>query len=558
MKKSIYIFTATALAALTLSGCIKETFPTDGSVTKAQVDASSISVEAMVNGLPSLMTTSYPIYGVSYQYEYDMAYPAIMIELSECLGDFYPLGSTDYDWYSPWNTCTRCGSSYAQTYMPWRTLYLFIKSANSVIDSIDLESEDITPSERQYAAIARTARAFYYYTLMVMYEPVDNIYTDCSAVLGYTVPIITESTGEDEAMSNPRASHEDMVEFILSDLETAEEQFTLAEIEDETGALSDSRLFPTLAAVYAIRAKTYMWDENWEYAAEAASAAIELSGAPMTEAQLTDATTGFNTATDGWIWYIHYDAENTSNLCNYIGWVSAESDWGYASLTNPGIDRSLYEKISDTDYRKHQFLDPDKLSYYAYESVRGSSFINKLPDYSSIKFRCVGGNYSDDTVGALADVPVIRVEEMYYILAEATGHASGAASGESILNSFMQSYRDPSYNFEASDADALALEVLNQMRVEFWGEGTAFATAKRLKPGVMQSYSGTNAPGDSFKINCEGIKPNWNFVIPDAEAQSNTSIVNNPDPTSPVATPCDEGVYGKPGSGAEEEGDEEE
>ena len=57
---------------------------------------------------------------------------------------------------------------------------------------------------------------------MVLFEPVENIYTDCSKVLGLTVPIVTEETTNDIAKSNPRATHEELVNFILADLDKAE------------------------------------------------------------------------------------------------------------------------------------------------------------------------------------------------------------------------------------------------------------------------------------------------------------------------------------------------
>ena len=87
-----------------------------------------------------------------------------------------------------------------------------------------------------------------------------------------------------------------------------------------------------------------------------------------------------------------------------------------------------------------------------------------------------------------------------------------------------------------SDLREFQLEVLKQMRIEFWGEGNAFPTAKRLKPGVIQNYEGTNVPVDTYKINCQGIKPNWNLVIPIDEIDSNVALqgMNNPDPSNAI------------------------
>ena len=112
----------------------------------------------------------------------------------------------------------------------------------------------------------------------------------------------------------------------------------------------------------------------------------------------------------------------------------------------------------------------------------------------------------------------------------------------------MKTYRQPDYNFTPTDARSLQLEVLTQERIEFWGEGWGFPNAKRIQPGVMQNYTGTNAPADIFKINCEKMKPNWNFVIPISEVQANKALVgnNNPDPTAKVKGPSPEGEYAKP------------
>ena len=81
--------------------------------------------------------------------------------------------------------------------------------------------------------------------------------------------------------------------------------------------------------------------------------------------------------------------------------------------------------------------------------------------------------------------------------------SQNVAAGVQLLNDFMKRYRQPDYNCKASDLRAFQLEVLKQMRIEFWGEGTAFPTAKRLKPDVIQNYEGTNYIKDIFKINCK-------------------------------------------------------
>ena len=398
-----------------------------------------------------------------------------------------------------------------------------------MIAAVDVTDPTITDEMRGLGSIAHAFRALDYYTLMVLFEPVENIYTDCSKVLGLTVPIVTEATTNDIAKSNPRATHEELVNFILADLDKAE-----IGLESYTPV---SKNFPDLAVVYGLKAKVYMWDGQFAKAAEYARKAIDKSGAtPMSESQWHNPTTGFNTATSAWMWYLHPTASNMGNLANFIGHISNEADWGYASLSKLQMARSLYDAIPATDFRKYSYLDPDR-STYAYQSVRGNAWLDEQPDYMSLKFRPVGGDYNTYSVGAAADIPVMRVEEMYLIEAEAVGASQNVAAGVQLLNNFMKQYRQSNYNFSTGDLRNFQLEVLKQMRIEFWGEGIAFPTAKRLKPDVIQNYEGTNFIEDIFKINCKGVKPNWTLMIPKTEVDSNTALqgMNNPDPSGAIA-----------------------
>ena len=142
-------------------------------------------------------------------------------------------------------------------------------------------------------------------------------------------------------------------------------------------------------------------------------------------------------------------------------------------------------------------------------------------------------------------MPVMRVEEMYYIEAEAVAHTQGVEAGKALLEGFMKAYRNPEYKCNAFELRNFQLEVLTQMRIEFWGEGCAFQQAKRIQPGVMQNYTGTNAPADDTKINCFGMKPTWNMVIPISEVQANIALkeTNNPNPTQTVLCPSEENEY---------------
>lgn len=150
------------------------------------------------------MTQGYYVFD-EQEDETDMAYPLFMIAQTEMLGDMYPLGTNSgYDWYRNYNTFNGAfGENSYFSYLPWFTLYKLIKSANDIIGAVDIEDESLPTSIKGAAGVAYANRAFNYYMLTVLFEPVDNIYTDVSKVKGLTVPFVTETTTGDDAKNNP-------------------------------------------------------------------------------------------------------------------------------------------------------------------------------------------------------------------------------------------------------------------------------------------------------------------------------------------------------------------
>ncbi|MDY3848073.1 MAG: RagB/SusD family nutrient uptake outer membrane protein [Prevotella sp.] len=530
-KRKILTMAMMVGAAWGLAGCIEETLPADGSAIESQIKDAGL--ESSINGISTQMTQGYLVYGTN-THEADMSYPMFMIASTEMMGDMYAGGSNSgYDWFRAFNCMNEnMGSTGYYAYLPWRTLYMYVKSANDAIRTFKA-IESPSQTDENHVAQAYAYRAFDYYMLMVYFEPKANIYTDCSKVIGLTVPIVTDETTEKQAHNNPRVSHETLMDFIIADLDKAEEIFL------KNNYTASTRFAPDLAVVYGLKARAYMWDEQYmlayEYADKAIKAAEAQGAEMMSKGELTNPNSAFAVATSGWMWYGHYSAENLNNLSNLAGMLSAEASWSYSDLTKPIIDASLFNKMNKSDYRRKQFLAPDRKKG-DYQTCRDEDFLESAPDYLALKFRCANGNYKDYTVGAATDVPFMRLEEMYLLRAEAAGMSQGVGTGVTLLTDWVKKYRDPYYSTNITTERDLQLAVLDQMRLEFWGEAVAFFSAKRIQPGVMQYYEGTNAPANIYYINAEGIKPNWNFVIPNSEVQSNRAIQNNnnPDPTMAI------------------------
>lgn len=537
--KSILRLTTGALLSLSLfSGCIEETFPTNGA-TAGQVADSSAALDAMVNAIPSAMMMAGSTGAYQYGYPWDFAYPAIHIALESLCEDLAVLGDEGYDHFAYYSQNLGLGDMYYMCTLTWDNYYPWIKSCNDIISTIKNGSS--APNAQAYLGIAYAYRAICYLDLVRLYEGKENEYAYNAEAAGLAVPIVTEETTEDSGSNNPRATVDQVYELIFSDLKNAEECLD--------GYKRTTKSRPDLSVVYGVYARAYLErgelsTDNYAKAAEYARKAIDASGCtPLTQDQWEDPTNGFNnmSSQNSWMLGLPLPSEQVANLFCFTAHMSTEESWtNYGWNVCRGINKALYDQISNKDFRKHSWLDPDR-SFYNYKSCRpdgATHFAESLRDYANIKFRPAGGNYSDYRTGGAADHPLMRVEEMYLIEAEAAGMVN-LNEGKRLLNEFMK-YRilDGSYNCSsiASEKD-FQKEVILQKRIEFWGEGVLFFDYKRLGLGITRGYAGTNHQ-PNYRYNCNKIAPWWNFCIPRTEIQNNSGIpqsLNNPDPSSTVS-----------------------
>lgn len=540
--KSILVLAASAFVA---TGCIKETFPQGSTVTAAQVAASPSALGAMLSSINAAMTSMNTAGHYSnYNAQYDFGIGAIHLITDHMCEDIATMGDEPgYDWfYNGWATCVNQGKDYTPCSYFWECYYPWIKTTNDVIGSILAGGEEPSESTALLLGQAYAYRAAFYLDLARLYEPKENKYTDISAVKGLTVPIVTNETTEKDANNNPRASHDEMYAFILSDLEKAAEYI---------GDYSESYVMPTIGFVNAIFAKTYL-EMGAAGDAAAYGKAIEYADkvinsgkyAPLTQDQWESPTTGFNlgSANKSWIWGAVQSSENINNLVAFIPHISAEASWGYVpGYSSVGCNKRLYESISDLDFRKHSWLDPARLDYYDYKLNDAKAFLNgtapysdPAEDYAGLKFRPAQGNISDNTVGNATEIPILRVEELYFVKAEAQAQSGKLEEAKATLESLIKTrYVDGSYTCTASTKEVFLEQLLLHKRIEFWGEGVVIYDYKRLDHGITRGYEGTNHAGTSL-FNCEGRSPQWNIVITRGETQSNVGIpdeLNNPDPS---------------------------
>ena len=519
-------FSALALlASLAFTGCIQETVPTRV-VTAESVASSPTAVEAMVNAIAVTETLQMTIYSSHF----DFGMPAIMIANDTAIGDVVTAAGdtgSNYDWFDYWGAGYSLNSTGIAPFT-WYSYYGFIKSCNDVIATI---GEPETDAMKAYLAYAKATRASFYLDMARAYDPLENKYTDVSAVKGLTIPKITETTTEEEARNNPRMTRDEAFTFIFQDLTDAESLL-------KDNSFSGGKTVPTLGVVYGLMARAYLWlggfdSANYAKAATYANQALATSKATiLTEAQWLDPKTGFNTPNNAWMWYIPQSAEGISNLLNYVGWLSYEATWGYGSMVAKGVHPNFYNKISDTDFRKRAFLGEDPYAWYdensAISNLDFNTYEGNIYPYASVKFRPANGETLDYNVGNVTGVCVMRAEEMILTEIEALAY-SDPATAAAKLKEFMLT-RDPNYAFAGTTTDEVVAEAIWQKRVELWGEGVLFYDLKRLNYGLELGYKGVNVPTNS-KLNTDGRAPWWNWVIPEQEALQNTILktTNNPE-----------------------------
>lgn len=544
MKNITLKLSALAAVLVISAGCVKETFPHGGAMTENQIDKLEQSTEYMINFLASSMMASETM---GYDLPTDFGIGSIHIMTEFMLEDLACMASnTGYLWYSDYAACAYQGSEYVYCSYFWECFYSWIKIANDVISRIDPNSE--IESERTILGQAYAYRAYYYLNLARMYEPKKNKYKDVSAVEGLTVPIVTEKTTEKEATNNPRASVEAIYKFIFSDLDKA---------YDLLKGKSISYTMPSETMVNVLYARAYLErgaagvEDAYEKAIEYADKVILESGrTPLTASQWHDPVNGFNNGqvNNSWIWGLTCNSAIQRNLGTFIDQMSPEAQWGYSTITDLGINKDLYDQISDKDFRKYSYFDPKGMEFYPYQlagtpeeqynRLNGNPALGLMPlkPYQSFKFRPNDGNVTDFTIGNAADLCMMRVEELYFIKAEAQAQLGLLDDASQTLDKLVNTrYEDNSYDSSRKtyDKEVFIDELLLQKRIEFWGEGVLFYDYKRLDRGITRAYSGSNHAAD-FALNTDGRSPQWNFVITRLEYQSNTGITdatNNPDPS---------------------------
>lgn len=468
---------------------------------------------------------------------YDFGYASTMM-MMDASGQDEPSQVSGYNWYNkPLRFVDRTANS-ETTYFIWNQCYKNIKVANDVLKSVDLEN--LSDVAKSYVGQAYAMRAFEYFTLIQLYQFTYKGHEDAAGV-----PLVTEKTTEAEANNNPRAAVKDVYKQIMDDLNTAIDYLT-----DSRSAKSEINR----QVAYGLRARVNLVMQNWSDAAADAKKAAE-GYTPLSKDAA--AAPGFNdVSASNWIWGNIVDESNDivqSGILNFPSMMCSFTGNGYSpTYACRMINSKLWKEIPSTDVRKGWWIDENLNSpivnpkyvvhqedededgnvvkYLAVYNQTGDEVADITEPYTNVKFGAYKNQYGNELNAC--DIPLMRVEEMILIQAEATAMGGNVEDGKRILENFVRTYRDPSYTCNATTAEGVQDAVWFQRRVELWGEGFSFTDLLRLKKPLDRTGANYEV---SVRFNLPAESPIFLYLIPEDEENHNEALVGNNNPV--VAVP---------------------
>ncbi len=549
MKKIFSILSALIVSTTFLTSCIEEVDPQNGLLTEKMYSETPGAFESQVSALTASLNGKMLYGSFDIVYAIDFGTTSLWLERDAMGMDMVPgQGNNFTEWYS----CTvALGEQYALCQIPWTSYYGLIKDCNTAIGMYKA-----APSKEKapLAGVAYVMRAMHYQDIVRMYAAAPY-HVDPNAE---TVPYVDDESGVLE--KNPRATFSEAYGKILDDLDEAEKLLEGYERPDI--------YTPDISVVYGLKARAYLEIEDWENAEKYAKLAQE-GYAMMSEDEYLSRDNGFNSPNSSWMFATRFrdtdecikdndgDASWGSIMCMENGF-----DCGYgANYGGPVfIDRHLYETIPASDFRKQMFVDfnldemdaeaqAEALTAYTYypEQIQGAAAAAKSGvGGMEFKFRPQAGMYAVKYTAWCISIPLMRIEEMKLIEAEAAG-MQDEGRGIQLLTAFAQT-RDPQFVYGSHNeaygnpnSTPFQNEIWWQRRVELWGEGFATFDIKRLNKGIIRNYPNTNHI-DMYRWNFENQNeakglyyPDWmNYVIVGTETETNSACTNNPDPVAPI------------------------
>ena len=336
----------------------------------------------------------------------------------------------------------------------WTAMYKNISNVNSILDAPLVASAKDYPYTI-YKGEALGLRAFMHFDLVRLFA--EQITQNPQAE---GIPYATNfslNTPDFESLAKN-------YEHILADLHEAERLLAdEAKYVNTSLFMTDRQIHCNLYAVQALLARVYLTKGDKDIAAEYAQKVIENSPYKLNDKTEIDGDLAGVLSKNETLFGIYY-AEFYTNVYNKL-----EATQSFSSL-NPRDD------IEDIYAFEEQGVDRRKSSYLKTINRSGTPTLrlSKLTDIYELK-----GNVAERPKDRILGINLIRIPEMYYIMAEALLEATDTVGATTYFDCVLQS-RGLTPLAARTPVDTVTQARINQERFkEYIGEGQTFYNLKR-------------------------------------------------------------------------------
>ena len=512
-----YFMSSFVAAALALTSCTDlDTAPQGNTITSGQKsdvisskpERGEAGVRAVFSGM-NVYLPNYTALGKVTRHN-DFGYGTVLMA-TDANSEDQSSANNGYNWAgNSLDYADRIYTSY-ESQMVWNDHYQIIYAANNVCAAY--AAGDPTDDQGKFFyAQGLAARAYMYLNLAQLYQ-----FTYKGNENKPCVPIITDANSNEAAANGaPRATVEEVYAQIKKDIDHAIELLTSTSYEASD---ADAKRYISKATAYGIRARMNLVMQNWaEAASDAQNAIDEAKKKGIEPASIADVSLPYfnKRSCKDFMWCIYIEETDDVVSSGIVNWISHCGTFNYGYCQDSGghqINKKLYNEIPETDVRKGWWSGADGTNSHLDAKYNAYLAQYKFPAYTSCKF-----NSYDGTLGCgtnANDIPLMRVEEMYLIKAEAM--AKAGQDGKSFLENFVKTYRDPSYTCTGDVQEA----VYFQKRIELWGEGLIWYDVMRLNKGIDRRGGGFDA---TVVYNIPAGDPILLWRLPQTEINANVAI----------------------------------
>lgn len=347
----------------------------------------------------------------------------------------------------------------------WKEAYALILNLNKIIENAELKKELFTEEHYDWlTGEAYALRAFLHFDLLRLFGPVYVTDSDKLSICYNTHYALSASD---------LLPASEVVEKVITDLQEAERRLQTDPIIEQGPLSSDAgtdsenywryrSLRMNYYAVKALQARVWLYAGENEKACEAARVVTKVQEKYFPFTEYTSVVGNTKTPDRVFSSELLFALQNTKRNDIFTAYFSPDLSDYQIFKTSKTFLEDVFGVLRDKDMRYSpiwlEATNYDFRCFYKYAKVENTNLYNYL-------------------------IPLIRVTEMYYILAEASTDKTEALNSINIVLETR--------GLNKLESETLLQEtLLSEYQKEFWGEGQLFFYYKRLNKSSISSAIG--------------------------------------------------------------------